>query len=691
MADRINVTALDFDTIKENLKTFLRQQTEFQDYDFEGSGLGVLLDILAYNTHYNAYYLNMVANESFLDSASLRNSVVSHAKKLGYTPRSVAAPRATIKVTVDSGSSTAGTLTLPKGYTFISNQIDNKTYNFVTLEDTSVSKTANNYIFNNVKIYEGDLVSYNFTHSQSSNPKQLFEIPDSNIDTSTLKVYVRASSSNTDIAVYTKTTDALTVSGDSEVYYLQEGQNGRYQIFFGDDILGKKLADGSIVTAEYLITQADAANKANNFISTSAISGLTSITVQSVSAASGGTTRETVDEIKYAAPLQFLSQNRAVTKNDYIKLIQQKYPAFEAVNVWGGEENNPPVYGKVFISAKPKLGFEVTDTEKEFVKEQIIKPISILTVTPEIVDVDYNFLKINSTVFYDPTKTTLSDNDIKTGVKSVITNFCNTNLNKFNSYFKYSNLETDIDSFNRSVISNEIELFVAKKFRPDLINSDTYVLDFGLELERGTTYDNFYSSPTFGVIDENGVTRECFFEEVPSSFSGLESVTITNPGYNYTSTPTVTVVGDGAGATAVATIVNGKLSKIEVTNPGIGYTSAAIQITGGGGLLGTAEAVLEGRYGQLRVAYYKLDEVSSQNTKVIINLNRNNGVAGTIDYLLGKVTITDFNPITVNNDFKDIMLHFRPKIKIIQSKLNKMLVLDDEDSTSIVVKTVKTS
>lgn len=691
MADRLNVSGLDFDTIKTNLKQFLKQQTEFQDYDFEGAGLNVLLDILAYNTHYNSYYLNMVANESFLDSAILRNSVVSHAKKFGYTPRSISSPRAVVNVTVDSGSANTGSLTIPKGYIFLSNQLDNRAYNFVTLENTTTTKTGNNFVFSNVNIYEGQLVTYNYTHSQSSNPKQIFDIRDESIDTSTLTVSVRPSSTNTDVTVYTLATDVLSVDANSEVYFLQEGQNNLYQIYFGDDVIGKKLPDGAIVSLQYLTSEGSTANGANNFVATTSLSGYTNITVDSVNKASGGSDRESVDEIKFAAPLNFLSQNRAVTKNDYIKLIQQKYPAFESVNVWGGEENDPPIYGKVFVSAKPRLGFEVTDTEKEYVKENILKPISVMTVTPEIVDVDYNYLKIESSIFYDPTKTTQSESDLKTGVKNVIQNFCDTELNKFNAYFKYSNLEGRIDNYSRAIVSNEVELFVAKKFRPDLINSDSYTLDFGMELKRGTTEDNFYSSPTFNMVDEEGVTRECFFEEIPSSYSGVQSITVTNPGYGYTTTPTVTIVGDGEGATAYATIVNGKISKITVTNPGIGYTSAAVQISGTSGLLGAASAVLEGRYGQIRIAYYKLDEISSTNTKVVINQNKNNGVAGTIDYVLGKITLNSFSPVGVNNDFKDIMLHMRPSINIIQSKLNKMLVLDSEDPTSITVKTYKTS
>jgi len=689
MADRLNVTALDFDTIKTNLKTFLKSQSEFQDYDFEGSGLNVLMDILAYNTHYNAYYLNMIANESFMDSAVLRNSVVSHAKRIGYTPRSITAPRAIVNIVVDTGTGGSGTLTLPKNYVLISNQIDGKAYNFITLESRNVSKSGNTFTFNSVPIYEGEYVTYNYTHNESSNPKQIFTIPDVNADTSTLKVSVRPSFGNTDITVHTLSSNELDLSSTSEVYFLQEGQNGNYEVFFGDGILGKKLNDGAIVTLEYLITSGEASNKANNFIASTSIGGYTNVDVVSLSGASGGTVRETVDQIKFAAPLSLLAQNRAVTKNDYIRLIQQKYPAFEAVNVWGGEEQNPPVYGKVFVAAKPKLGFEVTQTEKEYVKQNILKPISVLTVAPEIVDVDYNYLTVDATIYYNKAKTSLTDNQIKTAVRNLITSYSTTNLNKFNTYFNYTGLEATIYNYDKSFISDEVDLYVAKKFRPVLTNSDSYTLDFGFEISRGVNTNNFYSSPDFTMVDENGVSRQCFFEEIPSSYTGLESVTVTNTGYGYTTTPTIEIIGDGEGATAVATIVNGKLSKIDVTSPGIGYTTAAIRIVGGGGQLAEASAVLEGRYGQLRIAYYKTDEVSSQSTKVIINQSKNGGVAGTIDYVLGKIVISEFAPIAVNNDFGDILMHFKPASNIIQSKLNKMLVLDTEDPTSIIVKTVQ--
>lgn len=689
MADRLNVSNLDFDQIKASLKSFLQQQSEFSDYDFEGSGLNVLLNILAYNTHYNAYYLNMVVNEAFLDSAMLRNSVVSHAKRFGYVPHSVSAPRAVVNITVDSGSSDVGTLTIPKGYTVTSDIIDNRAYNFVTIETYTAGKTGNNFVFTNVPIYEGEYLSYNYNFDSSSNPKRIFKIPDVNADTNTLTVSVQQSSTNTESVVYTLSTDALTNAPNDTVYYLQEGQDGFYEIYFGENIVGKSIPDGAVVTLNYLVTNGSAANRANNFVASVSIDGYTNIQIDPVSYAVGGGERESVDSIKESAPLQFMAQNRAVTKNDYIRLIHEKYPSFESVNVWGGEENEPPVYGKIFVSAKPALGFEVTQTEKEYVTENILKPISIMTVTPEFVDVDYNYLKAEVEVFYDPSKTTLTDLDMNDGIRNLVKQFADEYLNQFNTYVRYSILESNIGNFSRSIISNEVEFMIGKKFRPDLVNTQTYTLDFGVELKRGTTYDNFYSTPSFGVLDEEGVVRNCFFEEIPSSYTGLESVTVTNPGYGYTSTPIVNIIGDGEGAVARAVIVNGKISEIVVENPGIGYTSCVIQIIGGGGQLGQAQAVLEGRYGKIRMSYYRLDATTSQNVKVIMNSNVNNGIMGVIDYTLGRITLNNFNPISVDNDFGDIMIFMKPKSNIIQSKLNKMVVMDTEDNTSIVIKTVK--
>ena len=333
----IQVTDLDFQEIKASLKSFLESQSEFTDYNFEGSGLNVLLDILAYNTHYNAYYLNMIANESFLDTATARNSVVSHAKKYGYVPRSAKAPRAIVNIELTpSGSYTSQTYTIPKYTRFVS-EMDGKIYTFLNLEDYTSSKNGGVFDFNSVALYEGTGINYSFVVNLTTNPNSVFNIPENNIDTSTLVVSVKESSLSVDSSVYNLATDALSLSTTSEVYFLQEAQNGNYDVYFGDGIISKGLTNGNIVTVSYLRTNAEEANRANTFTAISVLSGASSVVVESVTAGTGGTERETIEQIKFAAPLNLLSQNRAVTKNDYIRLIQQKYPAFEAVNVWGGE------------------------------------------------------------------------------------------------------------------------------------------------------------------------------------------------------------------------------------------------------------------------------------------------------------------------------------------------------------------
>jgi hypothetical protein len=271
MADRLRVTELDFDTIKSNLKTFLNQQSQFTDYDFEGSGLSVLLDLLAYNTHYNAYYLNMVANESFLDTALLRDSVVSHAKTLGYIPHSTRAPIARINLTANSATSTSGTLTLPVGFNFLSNQIDSKSYNFVVLNETTATKANSSYYFENLDIYEGQFATYSYIQNNSTNPKQIFTLQDLNIDSTTLKVVVSPSTTTTETTTYSKVSDILDVGIDSEVYYIQESKGGQYQIYFGNDAVGKSLPDGAVVTVSYLVTNGTLANKANNFVTVSSV------------------------------------------------------------------------------------------------------------------------------------------------------------------------------------------------------------------------------------------------------------------------------------------------------------------------------------------------------------------------------------------------------------------------------------
>ena len=677
--DRLRITELDFDTIKNNLKTFLNQQSSFTDYDFDGSGLSILLDILAYNTHYNAYYLNMVANEAFLDTSLLRDSTVSHAKTLGYIPYSTRSSVATINFEATSTSANTGTMTLPSGFSFLSDQIDNKSYNFVVLDDATVTKANSTYLFENLSLYEGQYVTYIFNYNQSTNPKQIFTIPDSNIDTTTLSVTVQQSSSNTAAVVYEKVSEVLNVTATSEVYFLQEDRDANYQIYFGNNVVGKKLPDGAVVNVSYIVTNGSIANKANNFVATTSVSdslgeSISNFTVTPISAAAGGAERETVDQIKYSATAQFSTQNRLVSYKDYESYILSNYPNLDSISVWGGEQNVPPVYGKVFVSLKPSANYYVSETEKQRIIDDIIKPKSIVAVSTEILDPEYLYLIVESSVQYNPKKTTLSQAALKQAIRNAILSYKSRELDKFDSLFVLSKLQDDIDESNwEAFYGSETLVRVQKRFKPTLTQTKTYSVNFNVPLHRGTI-SNKMTSTEFGVNDSNGVARTVTLEEVPQSYSGISSISITNPGTGYTSAPTVTITGDGTGATAQAVIVNGAIQSITITNRGIDYTRAIVTISGGGGYGATGTAVIDARTGVLRTVYY-----DGNAERQIVNSN-----AGTIDYDNGIVTITDINIRSLSASDGLIRLSIESEKGIIQSIRNTIMTIDETDVTSIV-------
>jgi hypothetical protein len=686
MVDRLRVTELDFDTIKQNLKNFLKQQSEFTDYDFDGAGLSILLDILAYNTHYNAYYLNMVANESFLDTALLRDSVVSHAKTLGYTPYSTRAPVAIVNFTIDSTTTTPATATLPEGYAFLSNQIDSKAYNFVVLNDTTVTKSNTQFFFENLQIFEGQLITYSFIYDQGSNPKQVFTLPDTNIDTTTIKVVVNPSSSNTATATYTKVTDVLDISSTSEVFFLQEERSGNFQIYFGNDVVGKALPDGAIVSVTYLVTAGTEANKANNFVATATVvdslnNGLSDFIITPVSAASGGADRESVDNIKFSAAARFSTQNRLVTFKDYETYILNNYPNIDSISVWGGEENEPPIYGKVLISMKPKENYYISEAEKRRIIDEIIKPKAIIAVQAEILDPEFLFILVDVEAQYDARKTTNTEAILKERIRNAIINYSNTFLNKFASKIIDSKLETAIDSVDtNAIIGNEIEIKVQKRFEPELNTPQSYNIKFNVPLHRGTVADRF-SSTEFDIVDSDGIRRSVVFEEVPQSFTGISSVQVTNPGTGYTSTPTVTITGDGIGATAEAVVVNGTIQSISVTNRGIDYTRAIATISGGFGFGAEASVIIDAAVGSLRTIYY---DTNAQRQIV-------DSSAGTINYNTGEVNIDDINILSVSSTDGLIRLTIEADEGIIESARNTIITVDETDPVSIVVNLTKVS
>ena len=676
---RLNITDLDFDQIKLNLKTYLQQQSQFQDYDFEGAGLSVLLDILAYNTHYNSYYLNMVANESFLDTALLRDSIVSHAKTLGYVPYSSSAPKSTVNITIDSANTTPGTLTITRGTGFSSGLVDGVSYNFVVLNDVSVTKSDTKFYFEDLEIYEGVLVNYDYNYSQLSNPKSIFVLPDRNIDTSTITVSVRPNSGNTSSAVYTKSTDILDITSTSSVYFLQEGKNTNYQIYFGDGVLGKALDDGSVISVSYLVTKGEAANKSNAFVSNSMIGGMSNIVINVINVASGGSTRESVDSIKFGASSQFLTQNRLVTFKDYESYLKKNYPSLDSLSVWGGEDESPPVYGKVFVSLKPKENYFITETEKLRIVNEIIKPKSIVAVTTEIIDPEYLYILVENYVQYDKTKTTLSPIAIKNAIRSSLLNYRDTFLNKFDATFVLSKMQDYIDSVDlNSIAGSETILRLQKRFEPTLGVGSTYRIEFNAPLHRGTTTNKLTSS-LFDVYDIDGILRSVILEETPESFTGLSEILVTNAGNGYTTPPTITITGDGVGATASAVIVNGRVESITITNRGINYSRAIITISGGDGYGATATAVLDGRFGTIRTVWF-----DSTAKRQIVNEN-----AGVIDYDLGLITINNLKVISLSTFDNLIRLTIESEKGIIKSFRNTIITLDDTDTTAITTELVE--
>lgn len=676
---KIKITELEFQTIKDNLKNFIKAQPEFTDYDFEGAGLNILMDILAYNTHYMSYYLNMAANEMFMDTADLRSSVVSHAKLLGYMPRSRVAPLARVNIEITPGAgSTQQSLIVPRFTRFRSENISGTNFAFVLLEDKVVEKSDGKFTITNVVIKQGTPLVYTFAVDSLSNPQQKFKLPDIGIDTSTIEVSVQKSTTNLMTEKFVLAEDAAEVSATSSVYYIDEVDNSKYQIYFGDNVLGKKLDDGNVLIVSYLITDGPLANKANTFTMIDIVDGFSNVNVSTVQTATAGTDIETIEQIRFSAPKGYLSQNRAVTKNDYIALINKKYPYFDSVTVWGGEENDPPEFGKVFVSAKPRDGFEVTEVEKDYLKETILKPISVLTVVPQFIDADYNYLNFGIRASIDPNKTNKTQSQIETAIRGAIITYVNLELNKFNSTFRASRLTRKIDDSDPGILSTELNMFIQKKFRPILNNERTYTLDFGIPLARGTTENRLYSSPAFQLTDATNITRTCFIEEVPFSFSGIDAVEVLDPGAGYAEAPTVEIIGDGTGATAKAIIVNGLVKTIEIVKRGSEYTTAIAKISGGGNITrsATAKVVIQGKTGDLRLFYFDDNQV-----KVILNPK-----IGTINYETGRVVIEKILIENVSNDLTELSIHAKPENTVFESYRNKVLTVDFDDPESVSVR-----
>jgi hypothetical protein len=494
MAEQKNlkVDELDFQGIKTNFKNYLRSQDEFRDYNFEASGLNTLLDLLAYNTYYNSFYLNMIAGESFLSTAQKRNSVVSLAKSLNYTPRSKSA--ASISGTINiSVTGSPISVTIPQ-YTRFSGTIDGTTYNFLSTSAVTAFNNNSNYEAQ-IGLKEGTLISRRYVVN-TLDLDQRFIIPNLNVDTTTLTVRVLNSITDTTSRIFIRAENIVDVDSESQVYFLEEIEDGQFQIKFGNGIFGVAPSNGNVVIIEFIVTNGADANDILNLTYRDSISGVTGIAFTATDPASGGSEREDIESIRFNAPKSYESQNRVVTAQDYESLMLRQ-PNVDAVLIWGGEDNDPPAYGKVFIAVKPINGNALTPTEKENIINSVINPQKILTVSTEIVDAEFIYLLIDSTVKYDSKLTTLTQSDIRQLIINAILAYNQSDINKFSKYFRFSKLSRVIDFADRSILNNILSVRMKREVSITLGQSVRYEINFSNQIS-GLTIGRFAQHP-FGA------------------------------------------------------------------------------------------------------------------------------------------------------------------------------------------------
>ena len=478
-SSQIVATDLDFDKISDNIKTYLKGQERFKDYDFEGSNLNVIIDMLAYAGHISGVNTNIAASEMFLDSAQIRKNVVSRAKDLGFVPASEQASSAQLNMKLSNVRNANGTIptendmTLPRGHNF-STVYDGVTYNFVNT--TSVVPTRDNVSFSypTVDIVQGQYITDSFVFdSQIKNSK--FVLANSRVDRSRLEVSVN---SNGIVSKYTLSTEVSTITSSSRVFYAQENEEGFIEIYFGDDVLGQGLVDGDLISATYITVDDIHADGAKLFTMSDAINGFSNAELTTLSNASGGAEKEDVESIKFKATKFYTSQNRLVTLNDYKAKVSEYYPNADAVAVWGGEDNDPPEYGKVFISLKPQNSDYLSEVEKAEVTTKL-NQLNMLTVRPVIKDAEIVKILLTTVFKYNANDTTLSRGEIETIVRNAIVNFDNTNLNNFDSIFRHSNLVKDIDAANSAILSNITNVRLRKRKQVNLSKSEGFIIEFG--------------------------------------------------------------------------------------------------------------------------------------------------------------------------------------------------------------------
>lgn len=556
MATTPTITQLDFDDIKTSLKTFLQSQTEFTDYDFEGSGLTQILNILALNTHYNAFLANAGFNETFLDTAIKRANAVSRAKEMGYTSRSAASATAFVNIGVTNPTSTPNVLSLP-AFSPFTTTINGTDFTFYNIASVNAPLVDGTYEFANVKLYEGKLITNTFVYDGVSAP--YFTIPNAAVDMSTLSVTVQQSATNTFVTKYNFTDEIIGVTATTPVFFVQETAQELYQVYFGDGAIGQALQAGNVVSITYLVSSLDAANVSSSkytqtFGFSGSIGGNSGVTVQTVANSYGGADKEDLASIQFNAPLSLARAKRIITPDDYLSAIDNGESSVEAVSVWGGEDNIPPVYGKVFISLKPFDGYVISDAVKSDITTSILGKQGNMLVTPVYVDPEYVYLKINVDVEYDPNLTTVQASDIEGYVTTTIQDYFTQELSNYKKKFQFSKLSRLIDETNDSIQSSIMTVELQKRITFPYNYPTTIDMVYPVALMPGTMETNQF---TYSTGSQLNVVAQ-FVDDGAGNISVMDSTTLK------TLAPNVGTVNYATGEVVVQNfVITGLLGGIE--------------------------------------------------------------------------------------------------------------------------------
>jgi len=569
------VTGLDYDTIRANLRTFISAKPEFTDYDFNDSALGTLLDLLAYNTYYNAFYTNMAANEGFLDTAQLYDSVISHSKKLGYVPTSARGASANVKLifTNSFANTTFRSIRVAKDTRFTAT-INGIAYTFVAPQTYTISANSDGGFADYIKIVEGVPLKHNFVYVEGANTS--FVLPNDNVDSDSIAVTV---TTNGTVYTYNKADSIVTVNSDSPVFFIEADREQKYKVSFGDGIFGKKPSTHSIVGVSYRVCNDVQTNGAKLFnITGGTIDGQNGIYIEAVSRASGGASIENIESVRLNAPLQYETQNRSVTSYDYERLILRDNPDIQAVSIWGGEENVPPIYGKVFVCPKPKVGTLFSNTRKNDIRNNIRK-YNVQSIDVQIVDPTYLFVMPEVNITYNPSATTRSPGELADAVSNKIIAYETNYLSRFGQRFRYSKFLQYIETVDNAIVSTTANIRLRKTFLPNVTGINSYNLTFNQGLQRLGLSSDVQQNFAYGCLTSSQfiyANYNSFFDD-----NGYGTVRIYHQGAiggiskrNYTNTSAGTINYE-TGAVTISSFVPDSSTGAEIsivvapTNPNI--------------------------------------------------------------------------------------------------------------------------